>query len=186
MADPVKKGVGYEQLFDLPDNVVGEIFAGDLITHPRPAPRHVRAASMLGILLGGHFDYKLSGRDDGWWILHEPECHLAEDIVVPDITGWRKTTMAELPETAWFEIPPDWVCEVLSPATSKFDRGVKRDIYAREKVGYYWIVDPLDKVVEVFALERERWTLVSTAQDEQVVNLVPFESLPFDLSALWA
>lgn len=52
----------------------------------------------------------------------------------------------------WFDITPDWVCEVISPATANYDRGAKRDIYAREGIDYYWIVDPIERLVEVFVL----------------------------------
>ncbi|OED38070.1 hypothetical protein AB833_21195 [Chromatiales bacterium (ex Bugula neritina AB1)] len=186
MGNTVNAAATYEDLFNIPDNEVGEIFGGKLVTHPRPAPRHALATSMVGAGLIHEFGSRRSGGDPGeWWILDEPECHLGSDIVVPDLAGWRKTTMPELPETAWFETPPDWVCEVLSPSTAKYDRGVKREIYARESVGYYWIVDPLVKLIEVFALQQCSWALVNTGSDEQVVNLVPFETLPFDLSILW-
>ena len=35
-----------------------------------------------------------------WWIIDEPELHLGEDILVPDLAGWRREPMAELPDTA--------------------------------------------------------------------------------------
>jgi len=38
----------YEDLYDLPDNLIGEILYGQLITQPRPAPRHALAASVIG------------------------------------------------------------------------------------------------------------------------------------------
>ena len=186
MAKPANRPATYEDLFGIPDNLIGEIFDGELITQPRPAPKHARAASAIGAILFNNFDYKPRGDDGGWWILYEPECHLASDIVVPDIAGWRESTMHSLPETAWFGIRPDWVCEVISPATGKYDRGVKREIYAREGVGYYWIVDPIERFVEVFVLQRGSWVLSETGFDQQLVNLVPFEALPFDLSVLWA
>lgn len=186
MVKPADKIATYEDLFSIPHNEVGEILAGELITHPRPAPKHARAASVVGAKLLNEFDTKSGGEAGGWWILYEPECHLSSDIVVPDIGGWEKTTMPELPETAWFEIPPDWVCEVISPSTAKYDRGIKREIYAREGVGHYWIVDPIEKLVEVFVLQNGSWVLGQTVFADQVVNLEPFESMPFDLSMLWA
>jgi Uma2 family endonuclease len=184
MVDLAKKNAVYADLFDLPDNVTGEILAGQLEVHPRPAPRHALAASAVGALLFSRFASR-SDSDAEWWILYEPECHLGDDIVVPDIAGWRKSTMATLPETAWFDVCPDWVCEVISPATAKRDRGIKRDIYAREGVGHFWIVDPIEKLVEVFELQSLHWVLVQTAMDDQVIGLRPFESMPFELSALW-
>ncbi|OED38069.1 hypothetical protein AB833_21190 [Chromatiales bacterium (ex Bugula neritina AB1)] len=185
MGKPASKTATYEDLFNIPDNEVGEIFGGELVTHPRPAPRHARAAAVVGARLLTEFDTKPNGEDGGWWILDEPECHLGSDIVVPDIAGWRKTTMPELPEAAWFGVRPNWVCELISPSTAKYDRGVKREIYARDGVGYYWIVDPLVKLIEVFVLQQGNWVLAETGAAEQVASLVPFETMPFDLSALW-
>lgn len=185
MGKPADKVATYQDLFNIPDNEVGEILGGELIAHPRPAPKHVRAASVLGARLLTQFDSKPDGEEGGWLILFEPECHLNADIVVPDIAGWRKTTMPGLPETAWFGIRPDWVCEVISPSTAKFDKGIKREIYAREEVGHYWMVDPIAKMIEVFELDEGRWVLVAAVSDDQIVHLPPFEVLPFDLSVLW-
>lgn len=186
MVKPANKKVSsYQDLFDLPDNLVGEILGGVLVTHPRPAPKHARAASVVGARLLSRFDTLPGGEDGGWWILDEPECHFGADVIVPDIAGWGKSTMPELPDASWFEVAPDWVCEVISPATAKRDRGIKRDIYARERVGHFWIVDPVEKLVEMFELQNQHWVLAQTAIDEQVIGLIPFESMPFDLSALW-
>lgn len=185
MVKPADKAATYQDLFDLPENLVGEILGGELFTHPRPAPKHARAASVVGAKLLSSFDALPGGEDGDWWILYEPECHLGDDILVPDIAGWRKSTMAALPETAWFDVCPDWVCEVISPATAKRDRGIKRDIYAREGVGHFWIVDPIEKLVEVFELQSLHWVLLQTAMDDQVIGLRPFESMPFEVSVLW-
>ena len=187
MANPADKTASYEDLFGIPDNEVGEILAGDLITHPRPTPKHSLAASMMGAELIREFGSRQKDGSNGdWWILDEPECHLAADIVVPNLAGWRKSTMQELPETAWFDTRPDWVCEVISPSTARYDRGIKREIYAREGIGYYWIVDPIEKLIEVFVLKDGSWLLTNTAVADQKIGLAPFESLPFDLSVLWA
>jgi len=185
MVKPAHRTATYEDLFDLPENIVGEILGGELVTHPRPAPKHARAASVIGAKLLSKFDTQPSGDSGDWWILDEPECHLASDIVVPDIAGWRKTTMSQMPDTAWFGIRPDWVCEVLSPSTAKYDRDIKRKIYAREGVRHYWMVDPVEKMIEVFVLEGGSWVVSDVVSDSQTVHLEPFEILPFDLSALW-
>lgn len=169
----------------MPDNMVGEIIHGSLVTHPRPGPRHARAASVLGSKILNSFDITSIGDDDGWWIVFEPEIHLSDDVVVPDIAGWRKSTMSELPETAFFSSAPDWTCEVLSPSTAKYDRNAKRDIYARVGVGHYWIVDPVVKMIEVFALENGTWRLAAVVADEETAALPPFHAVPFDLGTLW-
>lgn len=40
------------------------------------------------------------------------------NALIPDLAGWRRESMPELPNTAAFELAPDWLCEVLSPGTS--------------------------------------------------------------------
>ena len=78
------------------------------------------ASSRLGFDLGGPFD-RGSGGPGGWWIIDEPELHLGEDILVPDLAGWRRERMVELPDTAYFTLAPDLVCEVLSASTRRLD-----------------------------------------------------------------
>lgn len=141
MGLPLEKSAAYEDLFKLPPHQVGEIIHGSVYAHPRPAPRHARAYSILGKELVGPYDQGGSG-PGGWWILDEPELHLGRDILVPDLAGWRRERLPALPETAWFELAPDWLCEILSPATARLDRVEKLPIYASHGVGHVWLVDP--------------------------------------------
>ncbi len=113
----------YEDLFDLPENLVGEIIYGQLITHPRPAPKHAVTSSAIGDELVSPFQ-KGRGGPGGWWILDEPELHLRPHILVPDLAGWRRERLPVIPDTAFFTLPPDWVCEVLSPGTARTDRAL--------------------------------------------------------------
>jgi Uma2 family endonuclease len=119
---------------------------------PRPASLHARAASSLGGELYGPFD-RGRGGPGGWIILDEPELHLHGDMLVPDLAGWRRERMPELPDASAFELAPDWVFEVLSPSTAATDRAEKMPIYAREQVGQLWLVDPIAKTLEACHFE---------------------------------
>ena len=88
------KRATYEDVLNAPENKVAEILDGELVLSPRPALRHARAASRLGAFLGDPFD-RGRGGPGGWTLLDEPELHLGEHVVVPDIAGWR------LREGAW-------------------------------------------------------------------------------------
>jgi len=185
MPQPPKRHATYEDLFDLPENMVGEILNGELHTHPRPAPKHARAYSALGYTVGGPFDGSIGGPGD-WWILDEPELHVSTDILVPDLAGWRREHMPELPETAWFELAPDWVCEILSPSTARTDRIIKMPIYSHESVRHIWLVDPDLKTLEVYELNADNhWTLIATLKDDDPVSQPPFDAIEFSLGALW-
>ncbi len=174
----------YADIEALPANMVGQILFGVLHAHARPAPRHSRASSRLGIEIGGPFD-RGRGGPGGWIVLDEPELHLGPHVVVPDIAGWRCERLPRLPETAYFETPPDWVCEVVSPSTARIDRTDKLAIYAAFQVAHCWLVDPLAFTLEVFELHDGRWTLDSTYKDRDPVAAPPFAEHTFPLDVLW-
>ncbi len=185
MPEPARRNARYEDILALPQNLVGEILCGELHAHPRPAPRHARAYSALTGNLWNPYDGGIGG-PGGWWIIDEPEIHLAEDIVVPDIAGWRRQRMPELPDTAWFELVPDWVCEILSPSTSRIDRAVKMPIYSREGIGHLWLVDPDAHTLEVYRLQDDgHWLLLTTLEEDDPVRQPPFEAVSFPLNSLW-
>ena len=174
----------YKELCDLPSNVVGEILNEELVVMPRPAFIHARASSALGALIGGPFDLG-SGGPGGWWILNEPELHFSDDVVVPNIAGWKKERLQNPSEMKVFKVSPDWVCEVLSPSTARHDKISKLKIYAENKVPYYWIVDPLNRVLEIFTLDKKTYKLAFAFGKNDLVKTPPFEESEFNLGSLW-
>ena len=174
----------YQDVLDAPPHMVAEIVDGKLYTQPRPALPHAIASSRLGILIGSPFEFGYGG-PGGWWIVDEPELHLGEDIVVPDIAGWRRERVPVFPSGAYCTLAPDWVCEVLSPSTRKLDLGGKRAVYARERVSYLWLADPIVQSLEAFELRGTQWVLIDTLFDDATVSLPPFEAISFNLGDLW-
>jgi Uma2 family endonuclease len=174
----------YDDLVAVPDHLVAEIVDGELWTSPRPAPRHAKASSRLAFRLGPPFGEGRGG-PGGWEILFEPELHLGEHTLVPDIAGWRRERMPRLPETAHFTLAPAWVCEVLSPSTEQLDRAKKLRVYAAHGVGHAWLVDPILRSLEVLRLEGAHWMLLDTYAGHAVVRAEPFEAMELELAALW-
>jgi Uma2 family endonuclease len=182
--DPAARPATYEDLLKVPDHLVAEILDGELYTTPRPAPRHADAGAALIVLLRGPFDHGREG-PGGWRILFEPELHLAADVVVPDLAGWRRERLPALPERAYWTEAPDWLCEVLSPSTATIDRAKKLAIYARERVPHVWLVDPFARTLEVLRLEVGRWTIVSIFTERATPRAEPFEAIELDLSLVF-
>jgi Uma2 family endonuclease len=185
MPEPAERLATYEDLLRVPEHFVAEIINGRLVTHPRPAPRHLTASSSLGGELDGPFHKGRNG-PGGWWILDEPELHLSAHVLVPDLAGWHRERMPSLPETAWFELAPDWVCEVLSPSTASQDRAEKLPIYGEHGISHVWLVDPFLRTLEAFENREGKWLLLATLKDTAPVSLPPFDAITFDLSLLWA
>lgn len=174
----------YDTICALPDGLVGEIINGQLYTQPRPSGPHAFAASNLGADLVNPFS-RGRGGPGGWWIIDEPEVHFERDVevLVPDIAGWRRERMPEIPDDQRFEVVPDWICEVLSPSTASKDREVKMPVYARYGVRYAWLVDPVARQLEVHTLEDGEWQLTATFEDGTAINAPPFEAIT--LTAPW-
>jgi Uma2 family endonuclease len=182
---PFDRPATYEDLVKLPDHLVAEIVDGELHASPKPAPAHVIAGSSLGVALGGPYFHGRGG-PGGWWILDEPELHLGPDVLVPDLAGWKRERMPQRPDTAYFALAPDWVCEVLSPSTTRLDRTRKLGIYARERVAHAWLIDPLAETLEIFRLESGRWSLLAVHAGDDVVRAEPFGEIDLELALLWS
>lgn len=184
MTERIKAGAVYQDVIAAPDDRIAEIVEGYLYLSPRPAIRHSHVLSVLGADLSEAFHRGRRG-PGGWWILIEPELHLDADVLVPDIVGWRRERVPELPDAAGMTIVPDWVCEILSPSTERFDRLAKLPRYAAAGVPSLWLVDPPNRRLEVYRRVELEWVLLEQYTGSTTVSAPPFEAAPIELGAVW-
>lgn len=184
MTKALKKDATYADLEAVPDNFVAEILGGELYASPRPSFSHATVASALGVLLGGPFRFGING-PGGWLIVAEPELHLDADVLVPDLAGWRTDRIAAEPYAAYPTLAPDWVCEVLSPSTEQIDRIKKLKIYARERVGHVWLIDPRLQTLEVLRPAGNGWSLLAKHEGSERVRAEPFDAIELELGRVW-
>ena len=143
------------------------------------------ASSSLGDELVSPFQNGRGG-PGGWWILYDPEIQLDRQVLVLDIAGWKKDRLPHLPETAWFELAPDWACEIMSPSTARKDRVIKLPVYAEHGVSRVWLIDSALKTIEAYQLEDRFWKLIGAFSENDVVSIAPFEEIAIELEVLWA
>lgn len=174
----------YARYRALPEGTHAEIVGGEIRTLPRPRPRHVRTASILGMRLGRAFGWDSDDGPGGWVILDEPELRLGAEIRAPDLAGWRVERYEE-PEDNPITLVPDWICEVLSPTTARSDRVEKMPLYAEHGVTHLWIVDPANRTLEVNRREGGLWGVRGNHAGDDAVAPEPFDAVPFDLGLLW-
>lgn len=179
---PLKRGATYADLRDVPDHYVAEIFDGELYASPRPALPHAHAASVLGAQISGFFHRLGSG---GWVILDEPELHFGNDVLVPDLAGWRRERLPTLPADAYLTLAPDWICEILSPSTEALDRGKKLRRYASKGVAHAWLIEPLQQTLDVLSLVSGRWVRLDRHEGHAKVRVPPFDAIELELGSLW-
>ena len=177
MSARVREHATYEDLLRVPEPFIAELIDGDLFASRLVGPQ-IQALSALSALIGRtyHVEY------GSWWILNKPEVHLGENVVVPDIAGWRRETMPEIPD-GYPTIRPDWVCEILGPGSAGFDRARKLPLYAREGVQYAWVVDVAVQYVETKRLHKGFWRDNGTVLD--VIRAEPFDAIEIDMTLVW-
>lgn len=181
-----QKKASYHDLLEIPENMTGEIVNGVLIATPRPSRNHVHVASALGIKIAPFYQFGEAGGPGGWIIYDEPEIHFSPDnIIVPDLAGWKKQRLVTPAEEHRFFVCPDWVCEIHSPSTAQRDRIVKMRLFARYAVPYVWLIDPALKTLEVFRLESATWSRLDAFAGNEKVRAEPFQQIEIDLNVLW-
>jgi hypothetical protein len=181
---PKGRQATYADLEALPRHRLGEIIGDELVVSPRPGVLHAFATTVLTDTLSGPFQRGING-PGGWWILFEPELHFASQVLVPDIAAWRRERLPTLPDAPFMTMPPDWLCETLSPSTAVIDRTRKLDIYRREGVELVWLVDPVARTLEVLRRRGEDWLVAGYYGGEAKIRAVPFEAVELDLETLW-
>ena len=185
----LRRKANYQDVLNAPPNMVAQIIHGKLYLHARPVGPHIWAGAELCGELRSRFARRRSGEGKNglgdWVILPEPELRLGKDVLVPDIAGWKASKHQRNRANSFSEVVPNWVCEVLSPTTRKWDLGKKSDIYAREGVSHLWIVDPEARTLQASALSAGRWVVISTLAGVKTVSVPPFEKLKMPLSQLW-
>lgn len=185
MSDPANKLATYEDLYNIPENMIGEIISGELIATPRPAPRHMNVVTSLGGEIWPPYQ-RGRGGPGGWIFLIETEVQLGEDIVVPDFAGWRKERLPTTKlEYNWIPVAPDWVCEVLSPSSFRNDKVRKMPKYAHYGVGHIWLIDPVAMTIDAYRLESGRWVLLASFSEKDKMRVEPFQEVEISLEDLW-
>jgi len=184
MPEPIKKPATYEDLYHIPENMTGEIIEGELIVTPRPSRRHIDVASTLGGELVPPYRFGRGG-PGGWLIYDEPEIHFRENVIVPDLAGWRRERLSLPPDEHRFTVSPDWVCEILSPGTARTDTVKKMRIFAEYHVQCAWMIDPILMTLEVFRLESGVWVIRGLYAEDEKVRAEPFQEVEIDLANLW-
>lgn len=185
--DPARKIPTLADLEALPPGIKGEIIEGVLYTMTRPRVRHQLVELAIGSVLRAPFGLGGGGGPGGWWIVPEPGIELPNTPEIsPDLAGWRRERMPELPDDAPIRVVPDWVCEILSPSTQRHNLLVKKPYYARIGVAHHWLVDLASRTVTAYRLEGGRWLEIGVFGDEREARIEPFDAVALDVAAWWA
>lgn len=169
--------------FDDDDDAWYELINGELVRKQSPTVRHQRVSRKIETLLEKYAEQTKSGE-----MLHAPL-----DVVLDDNNTYHPDIFFIKKERAFIvdnkeEViigAPDLVVEILSKSTAGDDRGIKKDNYEKYGVREYWLVDPKNKAIEVYALISERYSLVSYVVETGFVKSSILEGFEMDIEPIF-
>lgn len=176
----------YEDLLSYPEDVRAEVIAGRIVVTPSALPRHAKVQGSVSRFIGGPYDDDDGrGGPGGWWLFGEVDVELSpHDVVRPDVAGWRRERLPKPGRVRPIKVVPDWVCEVVSPSNAKYDTVIKRELYARAGVPYYWLIDPEQRVLTALALRDGLWLELGAWDDSAKVRIEPFPAVELEVERL--
>ncbi|MEO5728236.1 MAG: Uma2 family endonuclease [Byssovorax sp.] len=164
-----------------------EVIGGELVRKAMPSGPHGLGQSQVASQVGGPYNRRSGGRGPGgWWILTEVEIAIEpHEVYRPDVVGWRRERMPEVPQEVPLSLRPDWICEVLSHSNARNDLVKKMRVHHRASVPHYWIVDPDRETLSVYRFTTDRYLMALTAEPGELVRAEPFGEVELDVGALF-
>jgi Uma2 family endonuclease len=166
---------------DTPTSVRYELYDGEVILVATPFPRHQRVAMHVG---GALTDYE---RQTGGLAFVSPiDIVFSEyDVVEPDVTFFREQRRHLIDMMAATQAVPDLVVEVLSRSTEARDRGRKMELLRKYGVPEYWIVDPVNNTLEIYALRGVAYELTGIYDERHDVTSPTLPGLSFSAARIF-
>lgn len=183
-----------EDWLRVPEEKRAELIAGRIVQHAFPGVKHGDTQAQISHFLRPYRQRRSGGggggggSPGGWWLSQEVDLFIADVGCRPDIVGWRRDKHARVPQPNAQGViteVPDFVCEVLSPSTARFDTVEKQKAYFRAGVPHYWLVDPERSVLTVQERTDRGYLVVLTGAPGHTVRAAPFEGVEIPIDELF-
>ncbi len=159
-----------------------QLIDGEIIYMTSPSSKHQRVVRLLTKFFEFYLDKNNSGE-----LFFAPMDVVLEDSETyqPDllfILNERKNIIEDNKITA----APDLVIEVLSVSNAYYDLVTKKKVYESSCVKEYWIVDPLEKTIQIHKLENQKFLIHQTLETKGKVNSALLPDLEIDIEKIFA
>jgi Uma2 family endonuclease len=162
--------------------------AGEIVRKASPTPEHGTAELKLGEALLA-FNRRTGGPrgPGGWWLMAEVEVHYEKtaEVFRHDVLGFRRDRHAARPTGMPVRVQPDWVCEILSPSTARYDVVQKQRTLHAHGVAHYWILDPEHETLTVLRYAEAAYLRVLDAGIGDLVRAEPFDAVEIAVGELF-
>jgi Uma2 family endonuclease len=151
------------------ENVRAEFINGEIVYYNSPAKKREWAAyTNLLTDLGAYVNENDLGEVGGEKVM----VALTRNDYRPDISFFSKEKASQFTDDQMLFPAPDFVVEILSPSTEKYDRHEKFIDYAAHGVSEYWIIDPEEKTVEQYFNEGGKFNLFQKLHNGQLESKI--------------
>lgn len=165
-----------------------ELIDGEIVYKAMPTPAHGDAQSRVNGVLHG-FNRRGGGPrgPGGWWLMTEVEVLYGKtrEVFRHDLVGFRRDAHPARPDDMPVKARPDWVCEILSPSTARYDVVSKQRTLHAHGIAHYWIVDPQNQLLSVLRWEAEQYKRVLDAGVGDIVRAEPFDAIELDVREIF-
>ncbi len=141
-----KKQATYADYLNTPEGGKFQLIAGEIIEMTSPSLYH---QEVLLNLVSEFRNFLLKNKIGKVFVAPSDVYFSETEVYQPDIIILLNESFSKMKENK-IEGAPDLVVEVLSPSTAYYDLKHKKSIYEKHGVREYWVVDPIDKTVEIF------------------------------------
>ncbi len=173
----------YDDYRTFPDNdgIRKEIIEGELFMSPAPSMKHQSISKRLFRILD---DYITKNKLGEVWYAPCDVIFSNINVMQPDIL-FISNENSKILTALNIKGAPDLIVEIISPSTVENDRIYKKLVYEKFGVKEYWVVDPDEERIEVWALEDGRFELFHQAGKGQKVKSKLLNDLELDLSQVF-
>jgi len=166
---------------DITENDKAEFINGEVIIHSPVMLRHSKASFNLAKLLDVYVTKHQLGN-----VSHEKiMITLTRNDYEPDVCFFKKEKSQHFKEDQCLFPAPDLVVEVLAKSTQKNDRGIKYKDYETHKIEEYWIVDPEQKTLEQYQLNKEHQYELTVKSNNGTIHSSSIKGFNFDIEAIF-
>ena len=181
MGVPRTAQITADEFRDLPEGPpYYQLVEGELFMSPSPERFHQNIILNLAVILR-HY---LAEHRIGKVYVAPLDVYLTElNVFEPDLVFVSQERAGILGR--WIEGAPDFVAEVLSPSTIRLDRR-KAKIYAGSGVEEMWLLDPIEKRIEQYLLQKDAQKAEQVFGMDDEIASTCFPGLSIKVSEIFA
>lgn len=160
-----------------------ELIDGEIVRRPMARSEHGIVQGNTVTELG---PFSRNSGPGGWWIITEVSVsYEAHQCPTHDIAGWRRERLPERPRGI-IDMPPDWVCAIVSPGHERKDTLQLFLLLQRHRVPFYWLIWPEDRVLITYQMSGDSYRVAATISGPvSSARIPPFESVELDLTYIF-